>query len=77
MKFDKDYIISEKVRTAKQNGNVPLGIPKFEKETGIKRDDFLGRYWAKWSDAIKEAGYQPNKFNESYDKDFLMEKLLD
>lgn len=77
MKYEKDYIIQEIIRTAKENVNIPLGISKFEKETGMKRDDFLGRYWAKWSDALGEAGYAPNKFNEAYDEEFMIKKLTD
>lgn len=76
MKYEKDYIIKEIIRTAKENNKIPLGISGFEKETGIKRDDLLGKYWAKWSDALKEAGYEPNKFNQAFDEDFLIEKLI-
>jgi hypothetical protein len=75
MKYEKDYIISEIIRTAKENRNAPLGIHRFEAETGIKLDDWLGKYWTKWSDALVEAGYEPNKFNEAYDENFLIERL--
>ncbi len=76
MKFEKDYILKEIIRTVRENGNTALGILKFEKQTGIKRDDFLGKYWTKWSDALKDAGYEPNKFNEAFDEEFLLKKFI-
>lgn len=77
MKFAKDYIISEIVRTTNENGGKPLGVQKFENETGIRKYDWFGKYWSKWSDALIDAGYEPNKFNEAYDEKFLLEKLVE
>ena len=62
--MNKERIISELVRTAKNNNGRPLGIDRFFEETGIKKDDWYGKYWAKWSDAQTEAGLQPNQFGE-------------
>ena len=76
MKFEKNYIISEIIRTTQENGGVTLGIQKFASVTGIKQSDWYGRYWTKWSDALIEAGYKPNKFNEAYDEIFLLQKLV-
>ena len=44
----KQNILEAIQRTAKENGGVPLGRERFEKETGIKPYDF-GKYWAKFS----------------------------
>ena len=74
----KEDILSEIRRTAKDNNDVPLGNIRLEKETGIKKSDWYGIYWAKRSDADKEAGYEPNKFSqEAYDKEWLIEQLID
>jgi hypothetical protein len=35
--MDKQYILNEIKRTAKENNNVALCSTKFEKETGIKK----------------------------------------
>ncbi|MBI4642625.1 MAG: hypothetical protein HY743_02555, partial [Deltaproteobacteria bacterium] len=75
--MDKECIINEIKRTAKENGEVPLGVRKFASETGIKLYDWLGIYWAKWSDAIKEAGYEPNMFQQPYDNDLFIKKLIE
>lgn len=75
--MDKEYIVNEIKRTAKENNGVPLGVRKFASETGIKLYDWLGIYWAKWSDAIKEAGYDPNIFQQPYGNDFLIKKFIE
>ena len=28
----------------------------------------------RWGDAVREAGFEPNQFDNSYDKDYLIEK---
>jgi Meiotically up-regulated gene 113 len=76
MKFEKNHIISEIIRTAKENGNKPLGKDRFFTETGIKFSDWHGKYWVKWGDALFESGFQPNTFQKAYDEDFVLEKLI-
>ena len=71
--MSKEQIIKEIQRTAKANGGVPLGKMRFAKETGIKESDWSGKYWAKWSDAIIEAGYEPNVLQGSYDDQHLLD----
>ena len=74
--MNKESIINEIIRTAEENGNVPLGIHKFEAATGIKKYDWLGKYWSKWGDALIEAGYKPNTLTAGYGEKFLVEKLI-
>jgi hypothetical protein len=70
----KEYILQEIKRTAKANGGIPLGAQGFRSETGIKRYDWLGVYWATWSDALKEAGFTPNQFQVAFEKTELLDK---
>jgi hypothetical protein len=72
----KDHILKELIRTAKENGGVPLGIGRFASETGIKKSDWYGKYWATWNDALKEAGYEPNLFQKAYDVELLIGKFI-
>jgi hypothetical protein len=72
--MDKAYILQEIRRTADKNNGVPLGWRKFFSETGIKESDWLGKYWARWSDAIREAGFAPNKMQAAYDRGELLDQ---
>jgi hypothetical protein len=76
MAFTKDHILREIRSTARDNGGVPLGQMRFYKETGIKQADWIGRYWTRWSDAIREAGHEPNKMQGAADEAALLEKYI-
>lgn len=69
----RDIIIAEIKRTTQANNGKPLGSRKFESETGIKSAIWLGKIWARWGDALQEAGFLPNELVEAYDKDSLLE----
>ena len=73
--MDKAYIISEIRRTAKANGGVALGRQRFEAETGIGYYDWYGKFWTCWGDALREAGFEPNRMSEAYNDGLLLEKL--
>jgi hypothetical protein len=73
--LQKRYILDEMRRTAAENGGAPLGHVRFFQETGIKVSDWHGKFWSRWGDAIKEAGFEPNSLQGSYPREFLFEKL--
>ncbi len=77
MNVTKAHILDEIKRTAEANGGQPLGRQRFYTETGIKETDWSGKYWVRWNDALREAGYSPNQFQSAYDDKFLLEKLAD
>lgn len=68
-------IIAEIKRTTAINGGTPLGSRKFATETGIAESEWKGRHWARWSDAIKEAGFEPNKMKEATGEALLLETV--
>lgn len=72
---DKTRIISEIQQTARENGGKPPGRSRFQHETGIRESDWRGMYWARWSDALAEAGFGANAPNTAYPDDFLLEQL--
>jgi hypothetical protein len=74
--MDKDHIIREIQRTAKDNGGVPLGRQRFFSATGIRDADWLGKHWARWGDALREAGFTANRFTSSYEKIELVERYI-
>ena len=75
--MNKEHILSEIRRTAKENGGKALGKMKFLQETGIKESDWYGKYWNRWSDAVEEAGLKPNKMQGAFEGNFLLEKFVE
>ena len=75
--MNKEHIIQEIKRTAKANGGIPLGHSRFEAETGIKYADWFGKIWARWGDALTEAGFAPNKLQSAFDKSEVLSKFAE
>jgi len=73
--MERTHILKEICRTAEANGGRPLGVARFEAETGIKPWDWE-RFWARFGDAVKEAGFVPNQLQRAYDERFVFEKLI-
>lgn len=73
--MERDQIIREIRRTASGNGGVALGWRRFEEVTGIRYYDWFGQHWTRWGDAVREAGFEPNRMSEAYANDFLVEQL--
>ena len=49
-------VIAEIRRLAAVNGGVPPGSRQFSRKTGIPRSALIGNLWARWNDALREAG---------------------
>lgn len=73
----KEHILQELRRTAATNGGVSLGRLRFFKETGIKESDWNGKFWARWSDVVREAGLEPNQKQGAFSESFLIEKFIE
>lgn len=70
----KQEILNEVRRTAADNGGTPLGLARFQRETGISRDEMLGVHWRNWGDALREAGFDANKLNARIEDALLLER---
>jgi hypothetical protein len=57
----RDEIIREIRRLAAESGQAP-GQKLFARETGIADHLWRGKFWARWGDALVEAGFQPNEW---------------
>ena len=73
--MDRLHILDEIKRTAHANGGNPLGVARFFQETGIKETNWA-KFWARWGDALREAGFEPNQLTAAYDTTLLMEKFV-
>jgi len=73
----RERIISEIKRLAEANGGKPPGLRTFEAETGIRVPEWHGIHWARWGDALSEAGYVPNELQPKSDKETLLRQLAD
>jgi hypothetical protein len=73
----KAQILAEIRRTAARNDGSPLGRARFLAETGIRESDWAGKYWVRWNDAIREAGFTPNKLTAPLAGEYLLKRLCE
>ena len=71
----REQILSEIRRIAKANEGRAPGRRAFERETGIREGEWYGIHWARWNDAVTEAGFAPNSRQGRFDPQFVLEKL--
>jgi len=72
----KEHVLQEIRRTTEANGGVPFGSRRFFQETGIKVSDWKGKFWARWGDAVREAGFEPNQLQVAFSESLLIEKFI-
>jgi hypothetical protein len=73
----REHILSEIRRLTKANNGNPPGTQAFERETSIRESEWRGRYWARWGDAVKEAGFEPNLLIQRTETSVILRKLCD
>ena len=72
----KEHILREIRRTAEANGGMPLGRLRFYKETGLKEADWKGKFWVRWNDVVREAGFEPNQLQQAIEEKSLIENFI-
>lgn len=72
----REHILAEIKRLADENGVAP-GSRVFEKATGIKQHIWRGVYWAKWNDALSDAGLIGNEKTTAYSIEAMMDPIVD
>jgi hypothetical protein len=75
MSVTRDHILVEVKRTAAANGGKPLGRLAFFNETGIRESDWRGRFWARWNEVLRDAGFGPNKLTEGREDSVLLDRF--
>ncbi len=73
--LSKEDILKEIQRTAKENGEVPLGRDRFIKETGITEWE-LNKCWPRFSLAQKDAGFEPNSMKGAFEDEYVFGKYV-
>ncbi len=73
----RQHILDEIKRTARENGGRSLGRAKFETATGIREADWRGVFWARWNDAVTEAGFAPNALTAAFDEHHVLQKVAE
>jgi hypothetical protein len=71
----RDHIISEIRRLAAEKGGVPPGEKLFGSATGITPRKWTGIYWARWSEALGEAGFPPNAWTARLDSRIVLKQV--
>jgi hypothetical protein len=71
----RERVVSEIRSIVAATGKVP-GWRAFETETGILSREWQGKIWARWSDALKEAGFEPNALTKKYESDQILQYVV-
>lgn len=70
-------ILLEIQRLASVGGGKAPGQQLFEKETGISQSKWRGVYWARWGDALKDAGFEPNEWASKSDTQAILKRFAE
>jgi hypothetical protein len=72
----REDILSE-IRRLAAAGGQPPGQKVFSKETGIASHKWRGVFWAKWGDALIDAGFKPNNWRSKSDTVKLLDRFAE
>ena len=72
----RERIISEIQRLALQDGAVP-GEKTFVSATGIAQKEWRGKIWGRWSDALRDAGFEPNELKQRLDSNGVLKSCAE
>lgn len=75
--MDKQEILTLIRRIASERGGRAPGQQVFERESGVKKSEWYPQIWLRWSDALVEAGFAPNTFQERTNDQALLGSYAD
>src|SRR5579872_657886 len=71
---EKAMVISAIRKAAAENGGMPPAEDTFRQATGFPGFTWRGKYWARWTDALSEAGFSSHR-RAGKDDDSLLSKI--
>lgn len=72
----RDHILSEITRLATENDGQPPGNQAFVTATGITESKWRGKIWARWGDALVDAGFSANEWTQKAHKGELIDGII-
>jgi hypothetical protein len=73
----REQIIQEIRKLALASDGRPPGSRVFEQTTGIRESAWRGIYWARWGDALIEAGFSPNEWQGKLETELVFQKFVE
>ena len=74
--MEREQIVEEIKRIARENSGIAPGRGAFERGTGIKRTEWHPHIWLRWGDALQEAGYPPKALQTRTGDDVLIQAYI-
>lgn len=74
--MDKHKILDAIRRIAAETDDKPPGRAAFENRTGIRMSEWYPHLWLRWGDALRDAGFAPNRLQIAIDRETLIEKYI-
>src|SRR5690349_24914233 len=75
MAMSREEILAEIRKYVDANNGVIPGERTFAAATRIKESAWKGKHWARWTDAVREAGYNPNVMTQKIPDEGILEQL--
>ncbi len=75
MAISKEEILVELHKFVAVNNGVIPGERTFMAATRIKQSAWKGKYWARWTDAVREARYDPNAMTQQIPDEGILKEL--
>ena len=72
----REQILTEIKRLAGENG-APPGKATFARQTGIREHQWSGVFWARWSEALTEAGFEGNVLQGRFLTEDVLIKIVE
>jgi hypothetical protein len=74
--MNKSEILDSIRRIAAANSGKAPGSQRVATETGLRRADWYPKLWVRWSDAVREAGLQPNSLTAAASDEDLINRHI-